>query len=72
MTRDEIVAAIRAGDTRLTALRPLAAAHPETPLPTGEWRVRDALSHRAGIPQMPDGVTPEQVVAEVVKQVAVP
>lgn len=47
MTREEIVAAITAGTERIERLRPLAAKAPETPLGTGEWRVRDALSHLA-------------------------
>jgi hypothetical protein len=47
MTRDEIVEAIRQTDERVRRLAPLAAARPEAPLPTGEWRVRDALSHLA-------------------------
>lgn len=47
MTRDEIVEAIRAADARIEALRPLARAWPDAPLASGEWRVRDALSHVA-------------------------
>jgi hypothetical protein len=47
MTRDEIVGAFQAVEERLEALAPLARAHPEAPLPSGEWRVRDALSHVA-------------------------
>ena len=47
MTRDEIIEAIRTADTRIQDLLPLARAHPDASLPTGEWRVRDALSHIA-------------------------
>lgn len=47
MTREEIIAAITAGTERIERLRPLATAAGETPLGTGEWRVRDALSHLA-------------------------
>jgi hypothetical protein len=47
MTRDEIVEAIRAVDERIEALLPLARARPDEPLQSGEWRVRDALSHVA-------------------------
>ena len=47
MTRDEIVEAIHAADARIEALGELARARPDTPLLSGEWRVRDALSHVA-------------------------
>ncbi len=47
MTRDEIVQAIEAATARLETLRPLAVQHAEAPLLSGEWRVRDALSHLA-------------------------
>jgi hypothetical protein len=47
MTRDEIVDAFHAVEARLEELVPLARARPETPLLSGEWRVRDALSHVA-------------------------
>jgi hypothetical protein len=46
-TREEIVAAIRAVDARLEALRPQIVANSERPLLEGTWRVRDALSHLA-------------------------
>src|SRR5438045_1612234 len=47
MTREEMVQAIRDADARLERLRPLIHQAPEAPLLSGEWRVRDALSHVA-------------------------
>lgn len=47
MTRDEIVEAIRAADARLQALAPRIRAAGDTPLASGDWRVRDAMSHVA-------------------------
>ena len=47
MTRDEIATAIQGADARIQELLPLARAHPDTHLLTGEWCVRDALSHIA-------------------------
>lgn len=47
MTRDEIAAAFRTADERLEALRDRLVANGDRPLPSGEWRVRDALSHIA-------------------------
>lgn len=47
MTRDEIVEAIRAADARLQALAPRITAAGDTPLASGDWRVRDAMSHVA-------------------------
>jgi len=47
MTRDEIVEAIRATDARLRALAPRISANDETALASGDWRVRDAMSHVA-------------------------
>jgi hypothetical protein len=47
MTRDEVIAAVREVDARLSRLASSIEANPEAPLPTGEWRVRDALSHLA-------------------------
>ena len=46
-TREAIVDAIRSADARSEALRERILATPEAPLPAGEWRVRDALSHLA-------------------------
>ncbi len=46
-TKDDIANAIRANDARIEALRERILARPEQPLPQGEWRVRDALSHVA-------------------------
>lgn len=46
-TRDEVVAAIRAVDARVDALKPRILAQGETPLKEGTWRVREALSHLA-------------------------
>ncbi len=46
-SRDDIIAAIRDTDARIERLRDRIVAHAETPLPTGSWRVRDALSHLA-------------------------
>lgn len=46
-TRDEVVAAIRAVDTRLDALKPRIMAQGDAPLKEGTWRVREALSHLA-------------------------
>lgn len=47
MTRDEIRAAFAAADQRLESLRDAINASPEAALLSGEWRVRDALSHIA-------------------------
>lgn len=47
VTRDEIVQAIRAADARLQALAPRIRAAGDTPLASGSWRVRDAMSHVA-------------------------
>jgi len=47
MTRDELIEAIERAEQRLVALRPMLEATAEQPLPTGTWRVRDALSHLA-------------------------
>lgn len=47
MNREEILAAFRAADERIERLRPHATAAPDTKLATGEWTVRDALSHVA-------------------------
>lgn len=47
MTRDEIIEAIRAADARLQALAPRILDSGETPLASGDWRVRDAMSHVA-------------------------
>lgn len=47
MTRDEIAAAFRTADEHLESLRPRLLAHAELPLLSGDWRVRDALSHIA-------------------------
>ncbi len=47
MTRDEIAEAIRAADDRLKTLAPSIIAAADTPLSSGDWRVRDALSHVA-------------------------
>ena len=46
-TREEIAEAIRTADARIEALGERIAAGAERPLPEGEWRVRDALSHLA-------------------------
>ncbi|MBM4411191.1 MAG: hypothetical protein FJ037_07710 [Chloroflexi bacterium] len=46
-TRDEIVAAIRAVDTRLDGLKPRILAQGDAPLKDGTWHVREALSHLA-------------------------
>ena len=46
-TREEIAEAIRTADGRIEALGERIAAGAERPLPEGEWRVRDALSHLA-------------------------
>jgi hypothetical protein len=47
MTRNEIVEAFQAVEGRLEELVPLVRAQPEAPLLSGDWRVRDALSHVA-------------------------
>jgi hypothetical protein len=47
MTREVALAALQAADERITRLRPRLAAAATAPLPAGEWRVRDALSHLA-------------------------
>lgn len=47
MTRDEIIEAFEAVEARLGTIVPLARARPQSPLLSGEWRVRDALSHVA-------------------------
>lgn len=46
-TRQEIVEALHASDARIGELRGRILDRPEHPLPEGEWRVRDALSHLA-------------------------
>jgi hypothetical protein len=46
-TRDEIAEAIQAADARIEALLSLVRAQPDAPLLSGEWTVRDALSHVA-------------------------
>ena len=46
-TREEIAEAIRTADGRIGALGERIAEGAERPLPEGEWRVRDALSHLA-------------------------
>ena len=46
-TREEIAEAIRTADGRIEALGDRIVAGAERPLPEGEWRVRDALSHLA-------------------------
>jgi hypothetical protein len=45
--RDEIARALSEVIERVEGLRPSAVERPEAPLPEGEWRVRDALSHLA-------------------------
>lgn len=47
MTRDEVIAAVREVDVRLSALEASIRANADAPLLSGEWRVRDALSHLA-------------------------
>lgn len=47
MTRDDIVNAITETDARLERLRDRLLEAGERPLATGEWSVRDALSHLA-------------------------
>lgn len=47
MTRDEIVTAVQATDARLGQLRERLLGAGDRPLATGEWRVREALSHLA-------------------------
>lgn len=47
MTREELIEAIEHAEQRLAALRPVLEAAAEQSLPTGTWRVRDALSHLA-------------------------
>ncbi|MEZ4554230.1 MAG: hypothetical protein AB7L91_09410 [Dehalococcoidia bacterium] len=47
MTRDEIVDAIRVVDARLRELAPRIRGAADVPLASGEWRVRDAMSHIA-------------------------
>jgi hypothetical protein len=47
MDRDEITAAIRETDARLERIRPPVVEAGDRPLPTGEWSIRDALSHLA-------------------------
>lgn len=46
-TREDIVAAIRAVDARLDALKPRILAQGDAPLKEGTWHVREALSHLA-------------------------
>jgi hypothetical protein len=46
-SREDIVAAIRESDARIDRLRDRIVANADTPLATGSWRVRDALSHLA-------------------------
>ena len=45
--RDELIQGFQGLDARLDALSDAIIANPEAPLPEGEWRVRDALSHLA-------------------------
>lgn len=47
MTRDEVIAAVREVDARLSRIAASIEANAEAPLLSGEWRVRDALSHLA-------------------------
>ena len=47
MTRDELIEAIEMAEQRFAQLRPRIEAGAEQSLPTGTWRVRDALSHLA-------------------------
>lgn len=47
MTRDEVIAAVREVDARLSRIAASIEANGEAPLLSGEWRVRDALSHLA-------------------------
>jgi hypothetical protein len=47
MTRDEVIAAVREVDARLSSMEASIEANAEAPLLSGEWRVRDALSHLA-------------------------
>jgi hypothetical protein len=47
MTRDEIAEAIGAADARIEALLPLVRERADQPLLSGDWTVRDALSHVA-------------------------
>lgn len=44
---DEIATALRGVIERVEQMRGSIAERPEAPLPEGEWRVRDALSHLA-------------------------
>lgn len=46
-TRDEVVAAIQAVDTRLDGLKARILAQGDAPLKEGTWQVREALSHLA-------------------------
>lgn len=46
-TKQELIAAIQAADERVQNLAPRIREQPDAPLPQGEWRVRDALSHVA-------------------------
>ena len=74
MTRDEVIAAVREVDARLAGIEASAIANPEAPLLSGEWRVRDALSHlaarsnpvpnvlrRLALAATPDGATAPRV-----------
>jgi hypothetical protein len=47
MARDDVFRALQAADERIERLRPRIRPAPTAPLPAGEWRVRDALSHIA-------------------------
>jgi hypothetical protein len=47
MERDEVIKVINEVDERVASLRARMEAHADAPLPTGEWRVRDAASHLA-------------------------
>jgi hypothetical protein len=47
MDRDEITAAIKETDARLERIRARVLEAGDRPLPTGEWSIRDALSHLA-------------------------
>ena len=47
MNRAEVIKVFEEVDARVNALRPRLEANPDAPLPSGTWRVRDALSHLA-------------------------
>lgn len=46
-SRDELIEGFQGLNARIDALSDAIIANPEAPLPEGEWRVRDALSHLA-------------------------